>query len=109
MDRRYYSSTCDWELLYYTACEHMHPDWAANLGGKFAHFKVLCVVCSRPNTKSPVMVMQRGFQKLRFTVPYEFDRLQGLKVGTLCGGYRVDLEDAERFRLSGGAFSADAI
>lgn len=108
-DRRYYSPTCDWELLYYTACEHMNPDWAANLGGKFAHFKVPCVVCSHPTTKSPVMVMQRGFPKLRFAVPDEFDRLQGLKAGTSCGGYRVDLEDSERFRLSGGAFSADAI
>ena len=43
--RRYFSPTADWDVVYRNMCMHLCQDFAADVGAKFCSFEVPCVNC----------------------------------------------------------------
>ena len=106
--RRYFSPTADWDVVYRDMRLHMCQDFAADVGAKLCSFKAPCVVAWK-GTKAKIWVYQRGAAEQRLANCDERDRLQGCKAGFSCGSYTLSVTDDDRNRLNGRAFSSDAV
>jgi len=106
--RRYFSPTADWDVVFRDMRMHMCQDFAADVGAKFCSFEVPCVV-AWSGTKAKIWVYQRGATEQRLANSDERDRLQGCKAGFSCGSYTLSVTDDDRNGLNGRAFSSDAV